>query len=238
MRLADYIESSSRSETVEEAFAYYMKAAAELGFDRAMYSAIQAHPGSEALCIAQAYPEDWIGHYVQSGYVTLDPVRRYGRYYRTPFTWRDMERGARLNPIERKIMDEARDSGLFDGVAVPLHGPNGELTGVGLASSAPNPDAGRNLSHLAMITMQFHMVATLMTSTPSILPGHDANLTLREIEVLQWCAQGKSTWAISQILNISQSGVEFHLRNVYRKLEADNRITAVVKALYKGLISL
>ena len=63
-------------------------------------------------------------------------------------------------------------------------------------------------------------------------------LTRRELEVLKWCAAGKSNWAIGEILGISEHGVDFHMRNILRKLDADTRVTAVVKALHGGLIVL
>ncbi|SIS52596.1 regulatory protein, luxR family [Insolitispirillum peregrinum] len=42
---------------------------------------------------------------------------------------------------------------------------------------------------------------------------------------------------IGELLHISEHGVDYHFRNILRKLEADSRITAVVKGLYYGVIS-
>lgn len=69
------------------------------------------------------------------------------------------------------------------------------------------------------------------------MPLPPVHLTAREHEILQWCAMGKGNWAISEILHISEHGVDFHLRNVLRKLDADSRVTAVVKGLRLGLIN-
>ncbi|WP_241668541.1 LuxR family transcriptional regulator [Pseudomonas sp. Sample_22] len=63
-------------------------------------------------------------------------------------------------------------------------------------------------------------------------------LTSRETEVLQWSAAGKSSWEISQIVNCSEAGVNYHFCNIRRKFGVSSRWTAVVKALEQGLIHL
>jgi len=61
-------------------------------------------------------------------------------------------------------------------------------------------------------------------------------LTKRESEVLLWCSRGKSNWEIGKILSISEHGAEFHLRNIFKKLDTNSRVVAVVKAVQKGWI--
>lgn len=63
-----------------------------------------------------------------------------------------------------------------------------------------------------------------------------AMLTAREIEVLNWIKEGKSSWDISVILKCSQRTIEFHVTNIMKKLDAVNRTQAVVIALEQGLI--
>jgi DNA-binding CsgD family transcriptional regulator len=62
-------------------------------------------------------------------------------------------------------------------------------------------------------------------------------LTAREHEVLQWCALGKSSWEISQILNVSESTVNFHLANVAKKLKVTGRRASCIAAITRGLIA-
>ncbi|SEM72991.1 regulatory protein, luxR family [Syntrophus gentianae] len=61
-------------------------------------------------------------------------------------------------------------------------------------------------------------------------------LSNREIEVLNWLKEGKSTWDISSILKISERTVKFHIGNIMKKLDAINRTHAVAIALRDGLI--
>ena len=55
-------------------------------------------------------------------------------------------------------------------------------------------------------------------------------LTKREIEILKNLSTGKPISAIGSSLHVSQNTMKTHLRNIYRKLEADGRHTAVEKA--------
>lgn len=61
-------------------------------------------------------------------------------------------------------------------------------------------------------------------------------LSHREREVLQWMCDGKSTWDISVILGISERTVKFHSANICKKLQANNRTHAIVKAISLGIV--
>ena len=60
-------------------------------------------------------------------------------------------------------------------------------------------------------------------------------LTRREMEVLYWIKEGKSTWESAQILEITERTVKYHLKNIFRKLNANNRTQAVSRAIEHGL---
>ena len=51
-------------------------------------------------------------------------------------------------------------------------------------------------------------------------------LTPREREVVDWLAEGKSNWAIGQILGCSEETVKKHLQRAYRKLGVETRMEA------------
>lgn len=61
-------------------------------------------------------------------------------------------------------------------------------------------------------------------------------LSKREIEVLQWIKEGKTSYEASVILNISERTVNFHVRNILEKLDVMNRVQAVATALKRGII--
>ena len=51
-------------------------------------------------------------------------------------------------------------------------------------------------------------------------------LTRREREVVDWLPQGKTNWAIGQILGCSEETVKKHLQRAYRKLGVETRMEA------------
>jgi DNA-binding NarL/FixJ family response regulator len=63
-------------------------------------------------------------------------------------------------------------------------------------------------------------------------------LTNRELEILQFIAQGLANKQIALQLEISEHTVKFHLSSIYAKLGATNRTEAVNIGIRRGLISL
>ena len=61
-------------------------------------------------------------------------------------------------------------------------------------------------------------------------------LTKREIQLLHWMVEGHSNREIAKELFISENTVKYHIRNIFQKLEVQNRTEAVAYALREGLI--
>jgi DNA-binding NarL/FixJ family response regulator len=69
------------------------------------------------------------------------------------------------------------------------------------------------------------------SSAPAI-----GNISERETEVLKLVCLGKNNKEISQELNISISTVQFHVGNVFRKLNVHNRTEAATYAIHHKLV--
>ena len=63
-------------------------------------------------------------------------------------------------------------------------------------------------------------------------------LTPREIDILWGIAKGFTYAELAENLQISNQTVPVHIRNIYRKLQANNRSEAVYEASRRGLIKL
>ena len=61
-------------------------------------------------------------------------------------------------------------------------------------------------------------------------------LTKREIEVLTLVIEGSSSKAVADKLFVSKRTVDFHLANIYDKLQVTNRVQAFRRAARLGLI--
>jgi DNA-binding CsgD family transcriptional regulator len=64
------------------------------------------------------------------------------------------------------------------------------------------------------------------------------HLSSREKDCLLWAAKGKSSWDIGLILGVSESTVNFHIKNAMKKLDTTSRTVAVIKAIQLYLIDL
>jgi len=58
----------------------------------------------------------------------------------------------------------------------------------------------------------------------------------RELEVLQYLSTGMSNQAIADQLFVSLAAVKWHARNIYGKLEVNNRTQAVARARELGFL--
>lgn len=63
-------------------------------------------------------------------------------------------------------------------------------------------------------------------------------LTAREIEILSYMARGFLNKQIASHTNITEQTAKNHVSNILRKLDANNRTEAVVKAASWGIVSL
>jgi DNA-binding NarL/FixJ family response regulator len=68
------------------------------------------------------------------------------------------------------------------------------------------------------------------------LEAERSNLTLREIQILEFLSEGKSNKEIAGFLSISDETVKTHLKRLYEKLGASDRAQAVAIALRQNLI--
>jgi len=78
----------------------------------------------------------------------------------------------------------------------------------------------------------------LETMTDSERGIETIKLTQREVEVLNLVIEGHSNREIADILSVRKRTVDFHLANIYHKLQVSNRIQAIRKAARLGLIPL
>ena len=68
-------------------------------------------------------------------------------------------------------------------------------------------------------------------------PGPDnVRLTRREVEILSLIVEGHSSKTVADLLFVSKRTVDFHLDNIYEKLNVTNRMQALQRASRMGLL--
>lgn len=68
------------------------------------------------------------------------------------------------------------------------------------------------------------------------LPKKQTDLTDREIQVLEFVANGDTSKQIAHHLGITERTIKAHLTSIYQKLEVDSRAAAVSEAMKLGII--
>lgn len=243
MRISDFIEQSNQADSAARILGLMERATGDLGFDRFAYSTLgkgvdgggcgAGHPPT----VEHNFPSAWKERYVKHDYQSIDPVVLFAPEIEGPFLWESLKDSYHLDAKQIRLMRQASESGLKDGVSVPLHGPRSTLRLVSYAAGDGHPDPGSELAKLGVLATQFHSAYSTIDRSAKRLRAVVA-LSLRERECLQWIASGKSSWDIGMILSISENTVNFHVKNALAKLDANTRTLAVVKAIRYGLISL
>lgn len=186
------------------------------------------------------YPQAWIERYLQMAYVNIDPVVSYCHDHAIPLPWDNAEDpGKRIVDPHlqrvRNLFGEAREFGLGTGVSVPLHGPGVCWALMSYASrDRPGADLHQLLPELHLLAYYVHEVGRRFARTRTAAPL--PVLTKRERECLSWAAEGKTSWEIGQLLNISERTSIFHLQNATHKLGVSGRQAAIARAISMGLI--
>ena len=72
-----------------------------------------------------------------------------------------------------------------------------------------------------------------LLDTP-IIGNLSIGLTCREVEILRWCAAGKTAEEIGTILNLKSRTVNFHVGKAIHKMGVSNKTAAAVQAALSG----
>lgn len=182
-------------------------------------------------------PQDYIDHYEEKNYVLRDPVVTELRDSVRPFSWSDVVERRDLNRADKRIIEEAREFDVNDGLIIPIVTLSGALSV--FSPCGRNPDLSQEARRaVELISLYSHQA--LKRVLLEQVRGSEAHtpLTPREKEVMRWIAAGKSDQEIAGILAISPATVTVHVERAKRKLDAFRRTFAVVKAIRFGEITL
>ena len=89
----------------------------------------------------------------------------------------------------------------------------------------------------ASIAAQLASLARADRDDEPTLPDDVQQPTAREMEVLQQLATGRTNLQIARELGIAERTVRFHVENLFGRLNVDNRVEAVVKAMKLGWLT-
>lgn len=182
------------------------------------------------------YPDEWQQRYLEMGYDRIDPIIKTSRKRASAFRWSEVYNDARTTEDERRVFDEAATFGLRSGISVPLHGSDASFAIMSFAQPGGCEFQNKIIAYLQFAALHFHLKVATFADSTGIEEAPD--LSFREKECILWTARGKSSWETGIILGISLNTVNFHIKNVLRKLGASSRTVAAIKAVNLGIIEL
>ncbi|TDH34415.1 LuxR family transcriptional regulator [Pseudohoeflea suaedae] len=142
------------------------------------------------------------------------------------------------DPRKRKYHSILAKEGLTCTAMIPVHRCDGSRGAVAFGG-ARGPINADELSSLCFIAAHaYEAFETLTQKGAACQSGStECGLTARELEVLDWAANGKTTGEIASILSLSDHTVNTYMNSAMRKMDCVNRTQLVAKALRLNLIN-
>jgi len=233
-----FIERTEAQTEIKPLFREFDTFVGSYGIDVTSYHIIsrnlRAVPMEDGL-IRENFPDDWVKRYIHEHYANIDPVIAQARKEARPFHWFEIEDKVKLSAAQQEFLGELKESGLTDGLAVPIFGPQGTMAyfGLGVVNDTLELAEEKEIE-LQFACQQVHnRYIEIAVIEPSQQP---AKLSPRETEILKLAATGMSNNYISDRLGISENTVDTIMRRTFKKLGVRNRISAVLRGIGSGLI--
>jgi DNA-binding CsgD family transcriptional regulator len=186
------------------------------------------------LLIQTTLPSQFVQEFDQSRFLSVSPVMPL-LFSMLPRTW-TLESAEMLNKesFPPELVQLLRRFGMKTAAVMPLHSLEGERFLLQFDGERPAVEQPE-LNELGMIALHaFDVFEKLRRAERFTLPGP---LSARELEVVRWTAQGKTSVEIGRILSLSDHTVNAHMTNAIKKMDCVNRTQLVAKAIRLGLIN-
>lgn len=184
--------------------------------------------------------QGWCERYKEQKYVYADSTVQLGLRSKYPFAWSEVRSRKRINSIAQRIFEEAEvEFGYKDGLVVPIHLDNGSISMFSIIGEQPDiSDEVRRGLGMAAVFLHSKARNFAIEETDIASPKAPSAVSRRQLDCIQWVAEGKSDWEIATILGISESTVHNHIEAAKRGFSVNTRVQAVVEASRRRLIVL
>lgn len=236
-KIAKCIEDLNNAENAETAFSLFTKTMEGFGYDRISYTLCTDHPSlnlPKQHGLSTSYPDDWMSHYVENSYLKTDPVVSQLLKSRLPFYWDSVIDNLSKENESYKLMQDAEDAGVADGIGISFCTPFDEITGIGIARSKRQlkEQSYENMAKIYFLTSYFHETYRNLACAQSSI-----TLTSKQLDILSWASEGKTDDEIAELMNLSFHAIRYHWANIFNALTTFNKVHAVSKALRLKLIT-
>ncbi len=224
------IRTAENEKDVIDAYAPYV---AQHGFTHIYLSHLvnPANVPAKDMMSITTWPEELLQRRNERYDFMHDPIALGALRTKRPFRWRTAMEWA--NRRGQKVIDLAHDYGIKDGYLFPIHSLERVTGAISLGGEKldVSPD---EISEIELVSMSaYGQLEDMLGPFPY---QRVVDLSVREAEVVQFVAAGKSNRDIATILGIKPDTVKDTLRNASRKLGTLNRTHTAVTAIAKSQI--
>ncbi|NRB40417.1 MAG: autoinducer binding domain-containing protein [Pseudomonadales bacterium] len=231
----DQLQSLLQSDDKDEFIRGIIKAVESLGFEYYAYGLRVSIPITNPKYeFYNNYPAAWKKVYQQEGYLEQDPTVRHGLRTIQPVVWEEL-----MFDESKAFWEDAKSHGLSHGWAQSARldaSSIGMLTLARSGETLTSKELSSKTPYLLWLNQLVQMGFQRLL-LPKLQHNYKASLTEKEIEVIKWCAEGKTSDEIGIILNTSKRTVNFHTANIIKKLNVSNKTAAAIRAVQLGFIS-
>jgi DNA-binding CsgD family transcriptional regulator len=191
-------------------------------------------PQTSRQLLNYGYSGEWVELYFRKSFQLQDPILKAAEHEAGAFSWSSGY--ARQAQPSQEFIGLSRDFVGSNGIACAVSGRARSSTTL-ISMTLPGHERAEDyVDALEYLAPHLHEIFNRQGSLNrnSLLAPE---ISQREVEVLHWAKEGKSTWDISNILSISERTVKFHFGNIFRKLDVLNRSQAIAKAIHFGVIA-
>ncbi|ESX78122.1 LuxR family transcriptional regulator [Mesorhizobium sp. LSHC414A00] len=184
--------------------------------------------------LLETWPKECSLRYFSSGYLYHDPTIRLVCRDSPPFLWKEASELCATDGLAGRVMMEAAEFRLRDGLTMALRTLEGKMVGFSIAGERleVEPGHGQALQLIAAYALSHAIVLV-----DGERPRDHVHLSARQLDVLRWAAEGLTVDEIGERLTISSNTADSHLRAVRQRLGVTNTVHAVAEAFRLGLIS-
>lgn len=230
-----YENQSITEKTESEIFDYTSKKVTEYGFSRFFFRTL-LRLGNTHLdgAIVSNYPNEFIATYENNHYTHKDPLINHCQYSIEPILWD--EHVFNKTP---DLLKHVQSIGLKYGWSQSVHDAKGAVSILSVGRSHTPltvEEFNEKAADILWLCNQLHIVMISQFSPAGRVTHPVSRLSIREVEVLKWTAEGKTASDIAMILSLTTRTVNFHISSAMQKMGANNKTSAVVIATKSGLL--
>ena len=233
----DLIASLMEAPDADDLWGRINQAAVALGFERALVGLQIQLPGMSPIQhVISGWPDQYQLIYAERDYVLRDPTVAHCQISTAPIIW-----APDIYPRESlEVLEESRRFGLHHGVSMAVHGLSRTKSMLSLARDqrldVDPRETRRVLAGAKVLATCAHMALEDLLVPDLLQREFPKKLTPRESEIMQYVANGKGSEVIGDLLGLSKATVEFHVKNLLRKLGVASRLQGVARAVALGLV--